>query len=240
MTQSQVREVRRLVVRECAGGYSTNEDIVDTAWAVIRERVGEDSDLEAQVRREAERAIERCARKERSWPIPTDCDRLTRAFADLDARGVLARENYADCLSCGADGLNKEMMEAWTSRRFLGYVFFHAQDLDAVLDYGELNLAFGPNPVGHLELQDVLDNREDWLKLMMSDKEHRARARELGALVLDALQLQGLKVSWCGSEDKRITVYMKWQRRRMSGAASGKSVGRLLALVGGSAPATVP
>jgi len=34
---------------------------------------------------------------QREWPSVTDCDRLDRAFADLNGRGIVARQNFACC-----------------------------------------------------------------------------------------------------------------------------------------------
>src|SRR5687767_8883107 len=38
---------------------------------------------------------------ERVWPAVTDCDRLDRAFAELETRGIVCRQDFTCCSTCG-------------------------------------------------------------------------------------------------------------------------------------------
>jgi hypothetical protein len=56
----------------------------------------------------------------------SDGDRLARAFAALNARAIVAREDFACCQRCGVQEIRSEAHDAPGPAR--GYVFYHAQD----------------------------------------------------------------------------------------------------------------
>ncbi|MFB7669090.1 hypothetical protein ACFC1R_35125 [Kitasatospora sp. NPDC056138] len=130
---------------------------------------------------------ERLAEQE-SWPEVTDADRLARAFATLEERGVVARMNFACCGRCGHD----EMQE-FADGRARGYVFFHSQDTDRAAAGHGLWLAYGAY-----------------------GPEHRQSGRDaaIGVEVVAALTEAGLPAVWDGSPDSAVRVApLDWRRR---------------------------
>lgn len=81
---------------------------------------------------------------------PTDAERLTDAFAELGAAGIVARENFECCNTCAHSAMGGEI-EAENAERAArglppvhGFVFYHAQDaerLEAYLGFGAAGAA---------------------------------------------------------------------------------------------------
>jgi len=117
------------------------------------------------------------------WGV-TDCDRLTAAFAELDAGGIVAREHFACCQNCGVSEI---WAEADPDDR--GYVFFHMQDTESAGD-GVLYLAYG------------------------SRSNLAAETVAVGHDVVKVLQARGFRTNWDGSEGTRIQITdLEWQKR---------------------------
>lgn len=129
---------------------------------------------------------------QQAWLQETDCDRLDEALAELDRNGVIARQNFTCCQTCGHAEISAEIQETERFRPVRGYVFFHQQDTETVLEYGYLHLAYG-----------AVSGRED-------------ESTEIGYEIVDTLERAGLSVIWNGSIGKRIRVEnIHWQRRRV-------------------------
>jgi hypothetical protein len=75
--------------------------------------------------------------------------------------------------------------------RYIGYCFFHSQDIDRALDGEGLMLAFG-----HLDSEDPQDGIA------------------VGRTICDALRKEGFEVEWDGTAEQRINVpRLHWRRR---------------------------
>jgi hypothetical protein len=120
-----------------------------------------------------------------TWPERTDSDRLSDAFRALDASGIVAREEFTCCQSCGTTEIGGEVADIESCR---GYVFYHSQDAE------------------HAAAGDDL-----WLSYGLFDRE---TTPEIGEEVAAALRAEGLEVDWDGSPDKRLRVPLEWARRR--------------------------
>ncbi|WP_117215189.1 DUF6891 domain-containing protein [Allorhizocola rhizosphaerae] len=142
----------------------------------------------------------------------TDCDRLDAAFADLEDAGVVARQHFACCQSCGNAEISAEIADTPGAH---GYVYFHMQDTESAADGGSLYLCYGsagpdvdPVAVGHQ--------------------------------VVETLRRHGLRTAWNGEHSQRIAVNLRWQRRHLwlrANCASGREVedpseGGILELLG--------
>ena len=127
-----------------------------------------------------------------SWLDETDCDRLEEAFAELDRHGIVARQNFACCQSCGHAEIWEAIDDTMQYRPVLGYVFFHQQDTDNAVQGGYLYLAYG-----------AVDGSS-------------SKSLRVGHEVVAALQRAGLPVEWSGDLNKRICIpNLDWRRRRL-------------------------
>lgn len=129
---------------------------------------------------------------QRLWTAPTDCDLLDEAFAELDRNGIVARQHFTCCQSCGHSEINAVIKQVQAERVVQGYVFFHQQDTHSAIENGYFYLAYGS----------------------VSGKE-RASER-IANLALDTLLRAGLNATWNGWVRSRICINdVDWQRRRI-------------------------
>src|SRR5262245_42543369 len=96
--------VRELIRIEVATGYHQTADSVTRA---VQWMFDDDPHLDEA---RAGQLVETLVREEiqahlaaqADWPEVTDYDRLVDAFAELDSVGIVAREHFSCCGSCGA------------------------------------------------------------------------------------------------------------------------------------------
>jgi hypothetical protein len=142
-------------------------------------------------------AVEMLSKKraaEAGWPQHTDCDRLDRAFDRLRQQAICALhfpESGYD-MQHGLAAVDDEIhAEGVPEDRYVGFCFYHAQDIDRALDDEGLMLAFGST---------VSDEEEDFV--------------QIGRMVCEAFQQEGLQTEWDGTANSRIGVPgLRWQRR---------------------------
>jgi hypothetical protein len=120
------------------------------------------------------------------WPARTDSDRLTDAFRALDLAGIVAREDFACCQSCGNSEIGDEVGKGAPAR---GYVFYHGQDAERAAQGGTLWLAYG-------------------------SFDEQIGAAQVGEEVVAALSAESLEVDWAGDAAQRIHVRPRWAKRR--------------------------
>jgi hypothetical protein len=155
----------------------------------------EDDDFDVErVKAYAAEVLRKKRVAEAAWPAETDCDRLDRAFDRLRAQSICAlhfpesgytmQHGQAAVLEAiEADGVPDD--------RYIGFCFYHAQDMDNALDGEGLRVAFGST---------VSDEDEDFVRI--------------GRKVCDALQREGLRTDWDGTANTRIHLPdLRWQRR---------------------------
>jgi hypothetical protein len=144
---------------------------------------------------------------------PDAADRLARAFALLEDRGIVSRMDFTCCQTCGHAEIGDEVEEGVDAR---GYTFFHRQDSERIAD-GDVMLAFGSfGPHADLDAALFAAAEAD------EDTPERERARELamsrsGELIAEevvrTLRDTGLTVDWDGTAGTRIRVALPtWQR----------------------------
>ncbi|HEU4968451.1 DUF6891 domain-containing protein [Sphingomonas sp.] len=147
------------------------------------------------MRKEAQRllrdALAEHSMAQRNWPDRTDCDRLDDAFAALEADGIISRQNFTCCGTCGSAEIWDEMKaieEAGGAVR--GYAFYHMQDTESAAEGHGLYLNYGACEEG----------------------EHAALA--IARDIVAHLEDHGLDCHWNGEWGKRIAVALDWKRRR--------------------------
>lgn len=190
-----LEELRGYIKRDVAGGFLPLDEIIESAVDVL----AEDADPEV-IRLEAVRAtteaLEAHVSAQSQWPAVTDCDRLDAAFEQLEELGIISRQNFSCCGTCGAGEIVDEMAAATEQgRKVHGYTFYHAQDTESAVEGYGLCLNYG------------------------ADQDGEASALEVAQKVVDVLEAHGLATTWDGTWNKRIAVTLDWKRRRNDGAA---------------------
>jgi hypothetical protein len=131
--------------------------------------------------------------EEGTWPAVTDNDCLNSAFEDLEARGILARQDFMDCPNCAHNALMEEAEELQKEgAEVRGFVFYDWDNTEEAMNGNGVCLWFG------------------------STREAGSTKRTIGREVVEVLQATGLCPIWSGSPDETIEVPMVWQRRVVS------------------------
>jgi hypothetical protein len=193
-------DLEQFIATLVAAGFDTPEEILQAASDYLADDLDQRRiDLESGPM--LERALAAHAAAEAGWPALTDCDRLDAAFAALEQRGVIARQNFSCCGNCGSSEIWDEIDAARDAGDPAhGYAFYHIQDTENAADGGGLYLNYGAVDEGEAAALSV--------------------ARE----IVDALRAKGLKADWDGSWDQRIGVSLDWKRRRsVSATAQGST-----------------
>lgn len=184
------QELASFIQREVAAGFEDRGSIAETVFDVFREEM-DSSELERLVPRFLDDAIAAHRLAQSSWPLVTDCDRLDAAFLALEEIGVISRQNYSCCQTCGTaeiwDELNKAADEG---RNVVGYTFYHVQDTESAVEDSRLHLSYGA-----LEEGD-------------------AASVDIGHRIAAVLRKSGLTTDWNGHLSQRIAVSLDWKRRR--------------------------
>lgn len=183
-------DLEGFIGRLVAAGFESPEEILQAA----RDYLGEDLDqqrIDIESGPMLERALAAHAAAEKTWPALTDCDRLDAAFAALDRKGVIARQNFSCCGNCGSSEIWDEVDAARDAGDpAQGYAFFHMQDTERATEGDGLYLNYGAVEDGE------------------------AAALAVGHQIVKAIGSAGLTADWNGSWDQRIHVALDWKRRR--------------------------
>jgi hypothetical protein len=178
--EARVREVLH-------GGYASRAELAELAEYYLVS--GDDHPVSSgQARTLVDRLWGERLAEQAGWEGETDPERLTRAFAALDAAGITARENFACCRNCGTTEI---AAEAAPGAR--GFVYFHTQCTDSAAAGQGLTLLYGG-----------FDGSA-------------GTTASVGHEVAAALAAVGLPVVWDGNPDRGLTVQPISWRRRLAG-----------------------
>lgn len=125
------------------------------------------------------------------WTGTSDADRLQDAFAALEAQHVAARMNLECCGSCAQYVLWNQIKAA--QPELTGYVYFHSQDAERILDEGTVGLAYGSFVPRGAPGEDEADDA-------------------VAALILAILRAHGLRAQQQGRWGIQVEV-PDWRRR---------------------------
>jgi hypothetical protein len=190
MDEQILEAIRSFVAEKVAEGFDDAERIIEYATEFLDDEHQRD-DLGPHVERITAKLFEDHRRAQAEWVGPTDCDRLDGAFAALDRAGIVARQHFTCCSTCGHYEIGDEIAEASQDHEVTGYVFYHMQDTESARACGQLYLAYGS-----------VEGTEE-------------RTTEVGRRIVQALQDAGLKTEWDGSPRTRVAVTgLDWKRRR--------------------------
>lgn len=191
---SPVDEMRQFIRTQVAGGFLDADEVEQSAMDCFEDDLAGEHLDPAMLKRiagvETDKAFAAQLDAQRQWPAVTDCDRLDRAFADLNQHGIVARQNFACCNTCGHAEIGDEIATAQKSgTKVIGYTFFHLQGTEGAVAHGDLYLAYS----------DLAGDETGGVKI--------------GRTIVESLEQHGLVVEWNGSFDKAIRVKLTWQRR---------------------------
>jgi hypothetical protein len=191
VAEETLDDLKRFVDCEVRAGFVACAEIPDVAVEVFAGEPVTEHDVRDYAVRFTARALATLQDESSSWPPITDCDRLDAAFAELEQCGVVARQNFTCCQTCGHDEAWDEV-EAARERgtAVIGYTFYHQQDTESAVEGRGLLLAYGATERDDASLVAV--------------------AREIETVV----RSHGLAVRWDGSVGSRIHVAIDWKKRR--------------------------
>lgn len=188
--EEQICWLRDQIRRDVAAGFYDADAILTNAIDAFADEIDP-----ATLRREAQgmlrEAMAEHAAAQAGWPPLTDCDRLDDAFAALEATGVIARQNFTCCGTCGSAEIWDEIDavgKAGGPTR--GYAFYHMQDTERAAEGDGLYLNYG-----------ACDDGEDAALAVAND-------------IVTQLEAHGLRTEWNGNWGQRIAVSLDWKRRR--------------------------
>lgn len=187
--EEMIKEVFVLLWQDAEIGLLTDDEIVLDVVEMLSSKYPED-ELRSVARRTLPEVVEALVKEQASRPDVTDCDRLDAAFSEMNEAGIVCRQHFTCCSTCGHSGMWREVdAEGNSGLDVRGYAFYHAQDTDSAMEGNGLWVGHG----------SVLDDED-------------ANLRIAGEIV-DCLRRHGLDASWSGGADKRIEVKMDWKRR---------------------------
>ena len=170
------------------GGYESRSEIISSVQDVIRPNYLTHRDIVKIV----DKQIKILLKEQASWPAVTDYDRLHLTMLELDQKGIVAREDFSCCGTCGAAEIWDEIDEARSNGlNVRGYVFFHQQGTESAVDGGSINFSYGS------AVEDA------------SEADKVAIGQELA----DAIRSAGLNVDWDGQLSMCVMVDVDWKRR---------------------------
>jgi hypothetical protein len=177
--------LREYIRREMRSGFVPRGEIVENALEAFEEDDPEQLEPVARQILEEEAALFEAEWK--GWPRPTDNDRLDEAFEALAAAGIVARQDWTCCQTCGHAEIWGEIeAEQERGAPVRGYTFYHQQDTESAVGGSGLYLAYGA-----MEEEGLV---------------------EVGEEIRRVLEGKGLRVRWNGSANARIWVEMEWHR----------------------------
>lgn len=186
-------ESYRSQITSCiATGFMSRNEIIELISAMANDGCPSKK-LRREIEQMTDEAIRLHKRVQKSWPKVTDCDRLDAAFAELEQEGIVCRQNFSCCGTCGVGEMEFEMEEQRdTGREVVGYTFYHPQDTEAAVEGCGLCLNYG------------------------SIKDKQKPALAVARQVVQTLNRHGLKTDWDGKFENRIFVKVDWKRRTNS------------------------
>ncbi|MFW9987151.1 MAG: DUF6891 domain-containing protein [Candidatus Odinarchaeota archaeon] len=121
---------------------------------------------------------------------------LTEIFVELEVKGIVARANFSCCLNCGSGEIWEEMIEHESKGNIVrGYVFYHNQDAESMMEGNMLYLAYGAT-----SNIDITENSEP---IKPGTEEDGVR---IGQEVVEVIKKYNLDVEWSGEFNQRIGV----------------------------------
>jgi len=171
------------------GGFKTESEIVSSVIDIVNDEQDVDN-VDAVVATRVHALLQKHLEVEATWPAVTDNDKLDAGFAALEAKGIVARQDFSCCGTCGNGEIRDEMAKLEAQGvKVRGYTFYHMQGTEHGIEGHGLFLSYG------------------------STKEGTKAAVEIANEICATLKAQGLTVDWNGTTERCIHVPLEWKRR---------------------------
>ncbi len=124
---------------------------------------------------------------------------LTRAFAELAAIGIVAREDFTCCGTCASAEIGDERDD---SRQWRGYPYYHTQDAERIPEDHQTYVGYGA-------FLDAFLTEEQWKALTDAQRDEtytRLVTRLMEDEVFPVLEKHGVGVDWNRSLGTRIRL----------------------------------
>lgn len=171
-------------------GFESLEAIIDNIIEAVEDEGWESEISEDWIRENITREYNKNLEKSKTWQHPTDTEKLHLAFDNLCRENIIALHNAGYTLSEAI----YDAQEVWSDAedeglKPIGYCYYHGQDLERVIEYGELTIGFSGAKANN-------------------DKE----AIIIGHKVVAALEKVGFTIDWNNTASSRISIPdFKWQ-----------------------------
>lgn len=183
-------DLREFIAYRVREGFESPHEIAENAHDWAYERYERD-DLLPDIKRLTAEALAAHRAEQAGWGPATDCDRLDAAFAALNARGIVARQDFSCCNNCGFTEIWDEVEQAEKHQPVEGYVFYHLQCTEPAVKMGQLLMAYG------------------------CVEEDLEALQRVGNTIVAELRRVGLNASWGGTAAHPIVVDgIVWRRPR--------------------------
>jgi hypothetical protein len=183
-------DLRSFIAYRIREGFESVHEIVENAASYVRETHGRD-DLQPEIKRLTAELLAAHQAEQAGWDGPTDCDRLDEAFAALNQQGIVARQDFSCCNNCGFTEIWDEIEEEEKRQPVEGYVFYHLQYTERVIETRQLLMAYGC-------IED-----DDAALVRVANK------------IVTELRRVGLDATWQGTARHPLVVNgIVWRRRR--------------------------
>jgi hypothetical protein len=191
LSREDFDDLHEFVRTHVDAGYATDEEIVADAVEVFAENGADPTAVLTAARAIADQAAAAHRDEQSRWDATTDCDRLDAAFASLESAGIVARQHFSCCGTCGNSEIHIEVKAAADAGQpARGYTFFHVQDTEHAVAGESLYLSYG------------------------AASRQQADAVTVGHEIVAALRQHGLAPDWNGKFAHRIALPLTWRRRR--------------------------
>lgn len=182
--------LREHIRGDVRGGFMTEDEIIESCVECYADEYDEAS-LKKHVPVLARELLSAHQQEQTTWPAVTDCDRLDQALSDLEKNGIVCRQDFSCCGTCGSAEIWTEIEEADAAGgKSRGYLFYHHQDTEGAVEYGTLHFNYG------------------------STEEGEAPSLAVGNEIQAALKNRGFTVNWTGKLEQRIAIELEWKKRR--------------------------
>ncbi|NOK63708.1 MAG: hypothetical protein GFH27_549379n51 [Chloroflexi bacterium AL-W] len=183
-------EIHSYIRMAIAAGFEEPDTIIENAMDVFADNL-DPVTLRLYANRMTHDILTQQLNEQANWEHVTDCDRLDHVFAVLEQMGIICRQDFTCCTTCGSAEIVDEMAQAKLAGvAVCGYAFYHSQDTERAVDGDGLYLSYG------------------------ADEDSEDAITHIGEEIINHLHQHGLTTDWNGSAERRILVHINWQRRQ--------------------------